>query len=346
MSLSLQAKLTTHERGVYLFGTTPPKCETTRDEAIHIARTLINRTQHLGCDGYVVYDLQDESARNQNPRPFAFKSTLDARLYAGLIKRLSGHDTITYKSVSGESEASLKTWLAQCKLHDHVVMVGSPTKQAAQLPLSSAYELSQAQQKRLHVGGVTIAERHQQKHNEHERLLHKETQGCDYFISQAIYDPQASIDLITRYARECKATGKTPKRIILTFAPCGSEKTLDFLAWLGVAIPEASRYRLLDAPDCLNASIALCKENLDSILRATAHLGVPLGLNIESVSNRKVEIDGAVNLFRLLKATLELSLAEQAVLTNHTLSAPHSNEQYRPVPQHATYYAELGAAMG
>ena len=161
--------------------------------------------------------------------------------------------------------------------------------------------------------GVTIAERHADKGNEHLRLLEKSAQGCEFFVSQAVYNPQATIDLLSSYARECKERGVEPKRIILTFTPCGSAKTLEFMEWLGISVPQATRHRILDAHNPLGESIRICRNNLDQILEACGGLGVPLGLNIESLTNRKEEIDAAIRLYKLLKATLDLNLAEQEI---------------------------------
>ena len=63
----------------------------------------------------------------------------------------------------------------------------------------------------------------------------------------------------------------------------------------------------------LSESIRICRENLDLIIQSCGHLDVPLGLNIESLTNRKEEIDASINLYRLLKATMELNLAEKQI---------------------------------
>ncbi|MBR9884534.1 MAG: hypothetical protein GYB21_13125, partial [Oceanospirillales bacterium] len=155
-----------------------------------------------------------------------------------------------------------------------------------------------------------IAERHAIKGNEHERLLNKQANGVEFFVSQAVYNPQATIDLLASYARSCREQGITPKRIILTFTPCGSAKTLEFMEWLGISVPPATRWRILDAQNPLAESIRICQNSLDQILEACIPLGLPLGLNIESLTNRKEEIDASIQLYRLLKATLDLKLAE------------------------------------
>ena len=210
-----------------------------------------------------------------------------------------------------------KGWLDETK-NDYdlknVVLVGSPSSVGdIKLSLPDAYKTLAEQSDDFFLGGVTIAERHSSKRNEHERLIEKTAQGCQFFISQAVYDAQATIELITSYARTCKAQGITPKRIILTFTPCGGDKTLEFMQWLGISVPEATKWRMLDADNTLSESVRICRENLDLILKSCAHLDVPLGLNIESLTNRKEEIDASINLYRLLKATMELNLAEKQI---------------------------------
>ena len=53
-------------------------------------------------------------------------------------------------------------------------------------------------------GGVTIAERHVKKGNEHETLVKKSELGMKWFISQAIYDPEPMIKLLKEYGALCK----------------------------------------------------------------------------------------------------------------------------------------------
>ena len=80
-----------------------------------------------------------------------------------------------------------------------------------------------------HFGGVTIAERHEKKGNEHETLLKKQSLGAEWFITQAIYDQEPTIKLINDYSKLCKERNVKPVKIILTFAPCGREKTMTFI---------------------------------------------------------------------------------------------------------------------
>ncbi|MFC3031943.1 methylenetetrahydrofolate reductase [Pseudoalteromonas fenneropenaei] len=317
MALSLEEKILDPNQGVYLIGTTPPKLGTDEAQLKVIAEKLLGRLHEIEYDGVVIYDIQDESSRTELPRPFPFKQTVDPREYSRLLKDLSHLDVITYKSVAQRSKAEFSQWLDETKRDyklKNLVLVGSPSSQGEiKLPLSDAYQTLQTHNESFFLGGVTIAERHANKRNEHERLIEKTKQGCEFFISQAVYNAQATIDLITSYARTCRQQGLTPKRIILTFTPCGGEKTLTFMEWLGISVPEATKWRILDAKEPLNESIRICREALDLILKSCAHLDVPLGLNIESLTNRKEEIDASMNLYRILKATMELSLAEKQI---------------------------------
>jgi len=315
MSNSLQQKFADPHRSVCFVGTTPPKASTEDMQMQEIAQRLLARLDTLEYDGLIVYDIQDESSRIDTPRPFPFMETRDPREYSKLLSDASQRPIITYKSVAQRDRADFDNWLNEA-WHDYdlrnLVLVGSPSSEGEiKLSLNDAYKALQENDNPFHLGGVTIAERHAVKGNEHERLIGKVENGCEFFVSQAVYNAQATIDLLTSYARNCREQGTTPKRIILTFTPCGSAKTLEFMQWLGISVPEATRYRILDAEKPLAESVRICQNNLEQILDACLPLGLPIGLNIESLTNRKAEIDASIQLYQLLKATLDLRLAER-----------------------------------
>ncbi|WP_448564476.1 methylenetetrahydrofolate reductase [Thalassotalea ganghwensis] len=310
----LRARYNDTNRGVYFIGTTPPKSDTPLEQVETIADKLLQRVSDIDFDGLIVYDIQDENSRTQKPRPFPFKSTHDPRLYAKLLNDKSHRPVITYKSVVQSDSDAFDVWANEA-WQDYnireVVLVGSPSKNNdISLPLDDAYRTLLNNQHDYFIGGVTIAERHASKGNEHQRLIDKHKQGCNFFVSQAIYDPQATIDMLTRYAIECKKQNLKPQRIILTFSPCGSEKTLEFIEWLGVSVPEATSLRILNADKPLFESIRICHNSLVQILDAVLPYQLPLGLNIESLTNRKEEIDGSILLYKLLRSTMDNALAK------------------------------------
>lgn len=311
----LRARYNDNTRGVYFIGTTPPKNDTPLAQVDNIASKLLERVSDIDFDGLIVYDIQDENSRTQKPRPFPFKSTHDPRHYSALLNQKSSRPVITYKSVVQSNAQAFDTWADEAwqkyGVRD-IVLVGSPSKKnTVSLPLSGAYNTLVNNDHNFFIGGVTIAERHASKGNEHERLIEKQQQGCNFFISQAIYNPQATIDMLTRYAIECKKLNIKPQRFILTFSPCGSDKTLEFIEWLGVSVPEATSLRILNADKPLYESIRICTNSLRQILDAVLPYNLPLGLNIESLTNRKEEIDGSILLYKLLRSTMDNYLAKQ-----------------------------------
>lgn len=311
----LKARYNDINRGVYFIGTTPPKSDTPLEKVESIANKLLERVSDIDFDGLIVYDIQDENSRTNKPRPFPFKYAHDTRLYSSLLNKKSSRPVITYKSVVQSNAEAFNEWANEAWTTygvKDIVLVGSPSKNNdISLPLSKAYNTLVENENNFFIGGVTIAERHASKGNEHERLIEKHKQGCNFFISQAIYNPQATIDMLTRYVIECKKQGLKPQRLILTFSPCGSEKTLEFIDWLGVSVPEATSLRILNANNSLYESIRICVNSLQQILDAILPYDLPLGLNIESLTNRKEEIDGSILLYKLLRSKMDNYLAKK-----------------------------------
>jgi 5,10-methylenetetrahydrofolate reductase len=168
-----------------------------------------------------------------------------------------------------------------------------------------AIERAAAHPRGFTLGGVVIPERHRPERSESVRLLHKAAAGCGFFVSQAVYSPEATVRLCHDYHRDCEAQGVTPRRIILTFTPCGRPETLRFIQWLGVAVPQAVERAILSSEAPLSESIRACAQSLRQILDAGANHLLPLGVNVESVSIRKEEIAASVDLFYTLRAVVQ-----------------------------------------
>jgi hypothetical protein len=272
----LKSKLLDPARPVLLYGTTPPRAGADADAVRTAAAKLAARLAPLPLDGVVVYDIQDESGRTQHARPFAFTGTIDPRAYALLLKQ----PTIVYKALGSMDEAAWRAWLDEtAPRHELVSVVGRPTSGVKHaLPLSRAIRIAA---ERCTVGGVLIAERHTAERSEAARLLAKGIEGCGYFISQTVYHADASIRLLADYARDCRGAGVKPRRIVLTFAPVGREKTMQFLQWLGVRIPDATARAILENASPLRKSIEICRDNLRRILEQPYAREIPLGINVK-----------------------------------------------------------------
>lgn len=305
----LRAKLLDLRQPVLLYGTTPPRAGSPDDAVHRAADRLAERLLHLPIDAVVVYDIQDESGRTSIARPFAFTGTIDPREYSRMLARLLGKPAISYKCVGALDEAAWNAWLTEAaKTYgiEFLSIVGRPTSGIRHpLALSRAIRLAAGHSAQFTVGGVAIAERHTSERSESARMLAKGLEGCGYFISQTVYHAGATERLMRDYLRDCRGAGVEPRRVVLTFSPTGREKTFAFLRWLGVHIPQETVRAILGAPNPLAKSIEICRGNLRRILEHDYTAGIPLGINVESVSIHKDEIDASIDLFDALKEILD-----------------------------------------
>jgi hypothetical protein len=82
-------------------------------------------------------------------------------------------------------------------------------------------------------------------------------------------------------------------------------KTLDFLRWLGVAVPRWIENDLKHAADPREASYRQGLATATELMAYCRTLGVPFGIKVESVSIRRVEIEAAVQLAQQLRTHLK-----------------------------------------
>jgi 5,10-methylenetetrahydrofolate reductase len=146
------------------------------------------------------------------------------------------------------------------------------------------------------LGGIMIAERHAVAGREHERMRYKQEAGCGFFASQVCYDLDHIRDLLSDYVYGCRDQGIAPRPTVLTLAPCGSAKTLEFMAWLGIHVPRWLQAEIQRSQDPLTESYQQCVVNARALISFCRRLGLPCGLNVESLTNRKAEIDASIDL--------------------------------------------------
>ena len=306
--MDLKSRLADAAQAVLLYGTTPPRLGTAAAEVEAAADKLAARLAGVPLDGLVVYDIQDESGRSALPRPFPFAGTVDPRVYAAILERRLGRPAIAYKALGAIDEPQWRAWLAQSREQfdtKYLSVVGRPTSGVRYpLALSRAIRIAAAHPAGLTVGGVVIAERHTELRSEAARLLAKGMEGCAYFISQTVYHAAPSVGLLRDYLRDCRGAGLEPRRVVLSFAPCGRAKTMAFLRWLGVNVPPDTERAILGAARPLAKSIEICRDNLRRILEQPYARDIPLGVNVESVSINRDEIDASVDLLHALRETM------------------------------------------
>lgn len=293
--------------GVRLYGIAPPKRATDPDRLSEIVAQQIARLRTLAPDGLVVYDVQDEPGRGDETRPFPFLPTVDPEVYAYDSLAELEIPKIVYRCVGAEPREVFSSWIDTVRAADRrsSVFVGAPRGRSHRpgLPLTEAYALARAAPNLL-LGGIAIAERHAAKEDEHERILAKQDAGCRFFITQSVYDAASTKSLLSDYALSLQARGYSPAPVVLTFSPCGSARTLEFMKWLGISFPRWLENELRHSADTLERSVDLCESVFAEVQDYAREKRLPIGINVESVSIRKSEVEASVELFRRLSSRL------------------------------------------
>lgn len=301
---SLAQRILTRQSGILLFGLTPPRLATAPAEVQRIAELTLERLAPLDLDGLVLYDIADEGDRTAEQRPFPYLPTLDPAHY--FEQHLGSWDraVVIYRCVSKYSPPELGRWLQQQDpARSCAVFVGAASRETPmRTSLLEAQTLWRDKGPGVLLGAVAIPERHSEQNSEHVRLIAKQERGCSFFVSQVVYDTQAARNLISDYHYAVRARGGVTAPLIFTLSVCGSRKTLEFLRWLGVAVPRWMENALVHSEDLLAASYDQCVATAHELATFCAGLGVPCGFNVESVSIRKAEIDAAVQLAARLRA--------------------------------------------
>ena len=291
---ALRMRLTDAESGVLLFGITPPRLSATPERIREITAATLARLDSLGVDGLALYDIDDESDRNPEERPFPYLPTMDPAAYHAEYLGDWNRPAVIYRCVGKYTEAELGSWLRTADPGRVLsVFVGASSKdKAVRTRLSHAQAVRRDVSPDLLLGGVAITERP----DEHLRLIDKQEAGCTYFISQVIYSADAAKSMVSDYYYACRDRQLTPKPVLFTLSVCGSAKTLTFLKWLGVDVPRWLENSLLNADDTLAESYEHCLANARDLIAFCRRLGMPFGFLVESVSIRKVEIEASVAL--------------------------------------------------
>jgi hypothetical protein len=305
---SLFEKLDRGSGDIRLYGIAPPKLASDPERLREIATQQVERVRVLAPDGLVVYDIQDEPGPSGEPRPFPFLPTVEPEAYAYDALAELAIPKIVYRCVGARPREVFSSWLETVRAAASPrlgVFVGAPRgrSRGAGLSLVDAYALARTAPS-LVVGGIAIAERHVTKQDEHERMLDKQDRGCRFFITQSVYDAASTKSLLSDYALLLQARGRSPVPVVLTFSPCGSVRTLEFMKWLGISFPRWLENELRHSADTLERSIDLCAGVFADVQAYAREKHLPIGINVESVSIRKSEIDASVELYRRLSACL------------------------------------------
>ena len=289
-------KIKSGESGVLLYGITPPKAGTTPERVAEIAQKTSERLTALDIDALVVYDVQDESARTTEERPFPFINALNPLSFAADHLGTLNAPKIIYRPAGKFSAAELTDWLDE--LHErqfYPVFVGVPAPDyPVKTSLPEAYQLWSRHQDTSVVGAVTIPERHNVLKDEDVRMLDKMHCGVSYFISQCVFNLDYAKQVIEDLAIRCSGQQVKPPTIIFTITACGSTKTLQFMEWLGIHVPDELKEELKTSDDMLEKSVQICLDIASELTTYCLERSIPFGFNIESVAIRKAEIEASI----------------------------------------------------
>lgn len=282
--------------GALLLGVVPPRLTTGHERVREIAEATLARLDVLDVDALALYDIDDESDRNPAERPFPYLPTMDPATYHAEYLGAWDRPAVIYRCVGKYTDAELGAWLRQADAgRVHSVFVGASSKDKdVRTRLPEAQALRRGVRPDVLLGGVAIAERG----DEYLRLIAKQAEGCSFFISQVVYNTNAAKSLVSDYYYACRERGLEPCPVLFTLSVCGSVKTLAFLKWLGVDVPGWLANSLRHADDTLTESYEHCVATARELTAFCRKLGVPFGFLIESVSNRRVEIEASAALAR------------------------------------------------
>ncbi|MSN96339.1 5,10-methylenetetrahydrofolate reductase [Campylobacter sp. FMV-PI01] len=286
------------EGSVLLYGITPPKIGTSIDKTYEISSKLKNRIPSDLIDGFIIYDLQDESLRNSDERIFEFFDTIKPEIYHE--KFLNDYEAVIYKVVNKFSKDEFLNFINKNK--NPVVFVGSSSsKDSVKFSLKDAYKIKNSLNPNTLMGGICIPERHNLKNDEHFRVAKKSIFGCKFFITQAVYDLESAKKFIDDYAK----MSIEKRQIIFTLTPCGSSKMLNFMKWLGIYVGKEIEKTLLNSQNMLEKSISLSLDMFKFLNTYSKNKGISIGVNVESISKTKVEIEASISLLKDIRKILK-----------------------------------------
>ncbi len=313
--MTFKDRILNRESGLIFYSFAPPKISTEETKVEAIASKQTEQLSKLDIDALILYDIQDESLRTNEERTFPYIPTIAPDDYSKKYLAELKIPRIVYKSIANHTKEMFHDWLHKNSDLESVVFVGASSQQQIRhtnFSLSDAYDLRGQNFSHLLLGGVTIPERHRKKGDEHQRLRNKTENGCSFFVSQCVYGITEAKNLLSDYYYFSLENGYTMAPVIFTLSPCGSIKTLKFMQWLGIEVPNWLYNDLKHSRDILEASVSTSLKIAEELLNFSIKKGIPIGFNIESVSIRKEEIDASI---RILNNVLDMVVPAGRAMT-------------------------------
>jgi len=172
------------DRGLYLYGTVPPRQSVPVEKVHKIAEKLISEVSGLGVDALVIYDVQEESGRIEGERPYPFSPSMRPEVYVAILKEhmKSPIECIVYHALPYQSKEDFTKCMDKALEAgvNAIVLVGGPTTHGGYSVLEAAQVL-QDKSYPFCIGGITLPERHTATGREHLIVAEKVGKGISFF---------------------------------------------------------------------------------------------------------------------------------------------------------------------
>ena len=264
------------------------------EERISAVARLVETVPRL--DALDVPELVDENHEGQ-----PHYRSADPRAYARALAERTGREVIVNKVVAHLPDIpAVERWAHETLERGirHVVLVGGSSRYIPYPgpPVAEAVRLCRATFAAAGgtIGNIAIPQRSGEAH----RMLAKTRAGASFFTTQLAFDSSALRDVLLRYDLLCRQASLPPAAVLLSVAPIADDEDAEFVRWLGADLPDAAERSILegDEADAARRSMEMAVSVWEDVLRLVRNenLTVPVGVNVEQISARHLEVAGTL----------------------------------------------------
>ena len=247
-------------------------------------------------DALVIPELVDE---NHEGQPH-YRSG-DTRTYARQLADRTAREVIVNKVVAHLPDIpAVERWARETVERGvrHVVLVGGSSRYIPYPgpPVAEADRLCRETFRAAggSVGNIAIPQRAGEAH----RMLAKTRAGASFFTTQLLFDAEAARDVLLRYDLLCRQASLPPAAVLLSVAPIADDEDAEFVRWLGADLPESAERAILEGDEqgAARRSVEIAVAVWESVTKMARaeHLSVPVGVNVEQISARHLEVAGTL----------------------------------------------------
>ena len=276
--MDLKAKIQDPAQPVILYELIPPKAG---DPAELEAQLELVRGLAETVDAINIPEIIEESRGGE--RRARLPERIEPRVFAKAIQESAGMETVVNRVTVRETAETQRDWLKETYEKygvRNVVLVGgeSATAEYPGPSVTAAAEIASDTGLGFFLGGIAIPSRSR----EEARIRRKYGHGLRFFTTQVLFDPNDTVDLL-------QALNGLDVRIFLSFAPVTNLRDVEFLAWLGVDVPQNVAWVIEQAGEPAKAAektTALASRILTDIFDNLPSHPPALGMNIEQITRR------------------------------------------------------------